>query len=362
MHRSPRFPRTRILTIVLATVALAPACAHAAEIQLRSECHVRGSVVTLGDVAEISGGDAREVATLAAIELFPAPSTGQRFVRVREIQDLLLMRGVDLVPHRFSGMAQTTILTGDTGADTRVLAPAAVKKAERQASDAIAAYLRQRATAEAWRVAVTLDQRQARLVSAAGGSITVRGGTAPWVGLQHFEFSLYSPDGSVTIPLDATVALPETVVVTTRTIGRGAMIGPADVELQRVEAGQQGEPFHSLDEVIGKEAGQAIGTGLVLDHNVVRSPLVIHRGDVVTVFARTSGIRVKTVARARDEGSLGDLISVESLQDRKPYFVRVCGVQEVEVYARPMRSEEAAATDFSGFAARTAGDAAIQRR
>jgi hypothetical protein len=33
------------------------------------------------------------------------------------------------------------------------------------------------------------------------------------------------------------------------------------------------------------------------------------------------------------------------LADRAEYFVRVCGVQEVEVYARATRAEQAAATD-----------------
>ena len=61
---------------------------------------------------------------------------------------------------------------------------------------------------------------------------------------------------------------------------------------------------------------------------------------MVTVFARASGIQVRTTARAREEGSRGDLIMVESLTDRSRYFARVTGIQEVDVYARPTSAQD----------------------
>ena len=87
-----------------------PQIAAAAELRLRAQCNPAGPVVTLGDVAEIDSADARQTAALAAIELFPAPTAAeQRIVRVREIQDLLLLRGVNLTEHRFSGSSEVTV-------------------------------------------------------------------------------------------------------------------------------------------------------------------------------------------------------------------------------------------------------------
>jgi flagella basal body P-ring formation protein FlgA len=352
------------LALVLLGVALnlPSAVGLAAELQLRTECRVRGPVVTLGDVAEIFSKDAAERARLAAIELFPAPAGGQRFVRLREIQDLLLMRGVNLAEQRFSGAAQTAVLSGGAAVETRTLAPAAVKAAQGQATDAIAGYLRgQVPGSQDWRAEVALDARQARLLATAGGTIGVRGGTAPWTGLQHFQLTVTTADGPVEIPVEARVALPQTVVVATRAIARGTTIGPTDVALQQTEGNEAADALHSLDEIAGKETRQTIAAGKVLERSMVRAPLAVRRGEIVTVYARASGIRIKTIARARDEGSLGDLIAVESLEDRKPYYVRVCDVQEVEVYARPMHSEEAAASDFSGFATRPVEESVIRR-
>jgi flagella basal body P-ring formation protein FlgA len=324
---------------------------------------ILSAALGLPDVAEIFSQDAAERARLAAIELFPAPAGGQRFVRLREIQDLLLMRGVNLADQRFSGAAQTAVFGGSPAAEqTQPLSAAAVKAAQGQAADAIAGYLRAQVSgSETWHTEVTLDPRQARLVATAGGTITVRGGAAPWTGVQHFQLTVTTADGAAEIPVDARVAMPQAVVVAARAIARGTAIGPTDVVLQRAEAGEAPDAFHSLDEIAGKEASQTIAAGKVLDRGMVRAPLAVRRGEIVTVYARASGIRVKTIARARDEGSVGDLIAVESLQDRKPYYARVCDVQEVEVYARPMHSEEAAASDFSGFAARPLEEGAMRR-
>ena len=72
--------------------------------------------------------------------------------------------------------------------------------------------------------------------------------------------------------------------------------------------------------------------------DALRTPALVRRGDVVTVYARSAGIRVRTAARARDDGSQGDLVSVESLLDRSTFFARVSGIREVEVYARSRAS------------------------
>jgi len=61
---------------------------------------------------------------------------------------------------------------------------------------------------------------------------------------------------------------------------------------------------------------------------------------VVTVYAQSAGIRVRTTARARDDGGLGDLVTMETMQDRKPYQARVCGMRETEVLAQVVPATE----------------------
>ena len=99
------------------------------------------------------------------------------------------------------------------------------------------------------------------------------------------------------------------------------------------------DAMHTLDEVVGKEATRAVPAGTVLQTTALRAPVIIRRGEVITVYCRSPGIRVRTEARAREDGGLGDLISVEPLSDRKKVFsARVSGIQEAEVYARAVQS------------------------
>ena len=55
----------------------------------------------------------------------------------------------------------------------------------------------------------------------------------------------------------------------------------------------------------------------------LRAPLMVHRGDVVTVHVETAGIHIRTTARSRDDGAQGELVSVESLLNRSTFYARV---------------------------------------
>ncbi|HZZ71524.1 MAG TPA: flagellar basal body P-ring formation chaperone FlgA [Pirellulales bacterium] len=337
-------PLNSIWLASMLAVVLGASAAAAAEVQLRGECRTDKGVVTLGDVADVYSSNPQQTATLIAIELCPAPPTGQhKILRVHDIQDVLELHGLGRSEQRFSGASQVTIGSGrgdaaprDRERHLRVTAPMA-RNSQHQASDAIVKYLQDNADPnEPWEVeTLNLDDEQVRALCNAGSQIQVTGGIAPWTGLQVFTLVCGSSDGPVSITAKAKVSLPPAIVVATRTIGRGTMIRPGDVQLQRV-AGRTGpsDAFSRIDDVVGQEATKSIAEGQQLDAQYLRHPLMVKKGEVVTVYARTSGIQIRTTARCRDDGSLGELVNVESLADRKLFLARVSAPQEVEVYAR----------------------------
>jgi flagella basal body P-ring formation protein FlgA len=337
------------LRAVWVLIGVGVACvgpSQAAEFRLRSQCTVKTAVVTLGDVAEVISADPQQASTLAAIELFPAPlATRQRFVRMREIQDLLVLRGINLVEHRFSGSNQVTVAvaSNEPRPEPEIsLTPAALRKANREVHDALCQYLRESAGAdEPWTVEVDLSQSQGRLVAGAGSHFSIAGGTPPWTGMQRFEVVLESSAEHTRFPLEAQVSLPAAVVVAVRSLSRGALVHDTDVELQHCAARQSfAGACTSLDDVLGKEVVRAVPEGRIIEQESLRSPLVIHRGEVVTVYARCQGIQVRTAARAKDDGGLGDLIAVESIESRTSYSARVNGIREVEVLAGSIPADE----------------------
>ena len=221
------------------------------------------------------------------------------------------------------------------------------RRAKRQLCEAIVNYLNRNAASEQpWSVELQLDDSQSRLLAGVGGEIAIAGGLSPWVGNQRFDVTITLPgQAPARFAVEARVALPPAVVVASHSLSRGAVLSAADVEMQR-DAGASGEKqtFASIDEVVGTETTRAIGAGAVVERESVRSPLLVRRSEVVTVTAVAGGVRVTTNARAKADGSLGDLIPVESLHDRAAYFARVCGLRQAEVYAGAVKTRHALAT------------------
>jgi flagella basal body P-ring formation protein FlgA len=317
--------------------------AAAAELRLRARCNPAGAVVTLGDVAEIGSADARQTASLAAIELFPAPSgTEQRIVRVREIQDLLLLRGVSLTQHQFCGaneVAVQTMVVRPQAPAGKSLPAAETQRIKRRVCEALVKYLSEHAAApQAWSVDFALTEAQARSLADPVRAINVAGGCTPWTGSQRFDVAVEGGKDPARVTIDASVRIVPPVVVALRGLARGAVIREGDVELQHLAAAEKmAGALHAVEDAIGHELVRPVGTGSPVAYDSLRAPLAVHRGEVVTVYAQSGAVRIRTNARSRDEGSVGELVAVESLLNRSTYYARVSGIREVEVYARPPR-------------------------
>lgn len=155
------------------------------------------------------------------------------------------------------------------------------------------------------------------------------------------------------------------VVVARRTLAPGTVITPADIELAEAapryttgypvanpatsapgsaEVLARSPASHretlragplSWDKCLGMETTRTIAAGQVLTPDALREPLLVKRGDAVTVYARSGGIVVRVTGRALESGSRGNMIAVESLDNRQRYLARVSGVQQVVVEAEP---------------------------
>lgn len=334
----------RLIILLAAAQALAWSVCEAAELRLRQQCSPRGSVITLGDVAEIYSADAKGAEKLAAMELFPAPAASQqRVIRVREVQDLLVLRGINLAEQQFSGSSQVVVTSASepVRAD-QALTSSAAKRIHRRVQEAVLQYLQSKTGSDEPR-SLQFETTPALAVAAANPAqpISISGGTAPWTGMQHFEAAIDSPAGPSRFKLDVQVAVPSAVVVAAHSFSRGEVIRETDLSLVR-ETPRDGESvvFHAIEDVVGKQTTRAVPDGKILSADDLQAPLIVHKGDVVTVYARSAGIRVRTIARARDDGGLGDLVTMETMHDRKPYQARVCGVREAEVLAQAVPATE----------------------
>jgi flagella basal body P-ring formation protein FlgA len=366
------------VAVVFAANIVLVSAATAVQVTLRERVAPRGSVVRLADVAEVSGDDRDQELRLGALPLMPAPASGtERFLRKREIQDMLAAQGIEVGDFRFAGAEQVAVaapgaevenaidLRGASEAVPRrmnrhaailagVAQPAAAPTSGAQADDLrqrlneiITGYLNAKTgRVVAWKIDCELAEVDLRRVASATTAPVCTGGGEPWTGRQRFTLAFVTAEGPVQIPVNADVALPPVpTIIAVRPLGRGDVIRAADIELRTMEApakthGQR-YAFDSVDKLIGMEAKQSIQPGDVVMSDVVQSPILVKRGDRIAVVAQSGGIRVRTSAKALRDGARGDLVQVEAIGSKEKYDVRITGSREAAVFAmsRPSAPE-----------------------
>ena len=243
----------------------------AAEIHLKPTCKCERSVVRLGDMATIHSRDRRELVALSHLELFPAPAG-------RQSRTVTHYQVRDILEER------------------------------------------------------GFDFRRIRLSGANSVQLS-RAIDADYEPTWH-----HSKRSSTGFAKHAAADVNKTIqlVYAVRPLRRGDIVRLADVELQEVSAVKSaGDTYRDITDVVGQEVKQTLSPGDPIRATAVQAPILVRRGEAVTVVALAAGVRVKTEGRAVQQGSYGELITVESLADRKQKFsARVVDVQQVEVYAQ----------------------------
>ena len=138
------------------------------------------------------------------------------------------------------------------------------------------------------------------------------------------------------------------VVVATRPVARGSIVTAADVEVRMIEptartSGQQAT-FDSVEKIIGMEARKPMQAGEIVLADQVQSPVIVKRGELITVGSQSGGIRVRTSGKALQDGAKDELIAVESLESKQRYDARVVGLREAAVFATTQVSSAEAGT------------------
>lgn len=135
-----------------------------------------------------------------------------------------------------------------------------------------------------------------------------------------------------TVRVQADVSRRMLAVVARGGIARGQTFAPSDVEVREVMlTSARGEPATDPRAVIGQVAAAVLRADTVIYPEHVQSPLMVRRGELVTVRALAGGLSVRTVARAMDDGPLGQQIQVRNERSRQTFLVQVTGPQQVVV-------------------------------
>lgn len=137
---------------------------------------------------------------------------------------------------------------------------------------------------------------------------------------------------SWSIYLRAKLAVYETVAVAARPLGRGERLSAADIELQRQNVSSLSGGYHThIKDVVGMEVRRSVRAGIVLDRSVVKPPILVSRGERVTITASSGVVQVSMDGKALDSGARGELIEVVNLSSRQKLEAEVVAPGVVRV-------------------------------
>ena len=111
----------------------------------------------------------------------------------------------------------------------------------------------------------------------------------------------------------ARVRLFTDVVIAKRSLRVREVIGASDVTVERREIRELNSGFvSSPKDVVGMVVRRPITGGRPVKRDYIRQPSVVKRGDIIPVVATSGAIRIKTRAKALEDGYPGGFINAKT--------------------------------------------------
>ncbi len=267
---------------------------------------VRGPGLTLGDIADVSGGAAERVKYLKELALGDAPAPGTTaFFTPQSLEPRLAATHADFSAITWSVPANFKITTSSQAVSGKKIA------------DLARSFIVQAAMGANVTMVETPDDLQAplgklELAAELSGPIRYNAPTIVLVAVRT--------DGSnfVKVPVQFEVKRILDVVVAVENLNAGEIIQARSVRLEPMDAGKlQSGYITDLAKVVGMQTRQAVIPGSVVFERVLTRPILVKQGEMVRIAARIGEIEVSAGGVAMSQGAAGDLIRVQNLTTKR---------------------------------------------
>ncbi len=122
------------------------------------------------------------------------------------------------------------------------------------------------------------------------------------------------------------------MVTAKRQLLAGTVLTPDDLELQKQDLKRAGGlPVKNIADAVGKKLRMTVREGAPLRSNQLAEVPVVVSGQLVTIIAESSGVRITVSGRAKSSGGIGELVRVQNLMSNKEIPARVLDASTVEV-------------------------------
>lgn len=137
------------------------------------------------------------------------------------------------------------------------------------------------------------------------------------------------------IYVGAHVASYRDVLVSAGYLARMHPLGPQDLVREERDVSQLPRGYYEHQEgLVGMIVKRPVPAGRVLSPDMVRPPLLVKRGQSVTIIARHAGLAVRMTGKALADGALGATIRVRNDRSHRIVEGRVSAGRQITVSSR----------------------------
>lgn len=290
------------------------------------QARVTGSTITLGELADISGGSLEQVQGLGQLQLGAAPNPGNSFVLTKEVLNMrLAAAGADLggivwqIPSSVTVTGNSQIVSGQTLIDQAMTAIRKQAGSNVLKDDLVISSLGHVQDVVAPLGNVTFSTSlpygiRYNTPTTVLVAVTVNEKAFAKAGLK-FDVKLYRP-----------------VAVATREVNTGEIVTEDALRYERMDIGKLAAGYiMDKKKIVGLMARRPVTLGAVLTDTMVIKPIAIKRGSSVALVARIANMEVTTIGQAMQDGCEGQLIRVRNASSNKVVLGKVLNESTVEV-------------------------------
>ena len=295
-------------------------------ISIAEQARVDGAIITLGDLAEITGADAEKKQRLRQLRLGNAPLPGSSLVLTKEILDMrLAATGTDLSGITWQVPSSITITSNSQQISGQILTDKAIA--------AIRSQIGPNVSNEDLSIAA-MGARQD--IAAPVGKVTIN--TSLPYGVRYNTPTTVTMVVSVNereftkVGLKFDVKLYRQVAVAARQISAREILTDDNLRFQRMDVGKLGTGYYTdKNRVLGLMVRRQLTPGIVLIDSMVNKPAIVKRGSVVTLVARIGSMEVTATGQAMQDGIEGQLIRVQNANSNKIVLGKVLDESTIQV-------------------------------
>ncbi|MDR0621173.1 MAG: flagellar basal body P-ring formation chaperone FlgA [Deltaproteobacteria bacterium] len=135
--------------------------------------------------------------------------------------------------------------------------------------------------------------------------------------------------GRLRVTAQVDLRLP--AVVAARDLPRGHVLSEIDLSESQVPYMQAKGALTETEQALGQTLKTSVRTGAPIRNRDLVQTSMVKKGEVVTIVAQTGSLKITALGQARQDGALGQTISVLNQDSKKTISAKVIGPSLVEV-------------------------------